>query len=162
MSAVGKLKELLEAERRTTTLQKPTFRSIEDLVEEIIDELSRGIYLGISDRVREGALDDLISLIYVRLHKLLRQLNEGRIDLEVLLPEERRLINAVMRLKAFEIKPKEEEKLDFFAFLTPFPQIILPTHIRIGPFERGDLVYASRRHMEDLERRGIVVRVKIE
>jgi DNA replication factor GINS len=154
---IEKLRLWLLAEVTSRVLAEPPFGSYAEVAERLLRELqSQPMPQSVADGVREYVSSALLTLIELRLRKILWELGQGRVT-ERMTAEEERLVRPVLKIKHAGARKKSQDYV-IVQFLMPHPAIITDDFLQVGPFARGDLAKLPARDAKDLEERGVVRR----
>jgi DNA replication factor GINS len=154
---IEKLRLWLLAEVASRVLAEPPFSSYAEVAERLLRELqSQPIPQSVADGVREYVSSALLTLMELRLRKILWELGQGRVT-ERMTAEEERLVRPVLKIKQAGARKKSQDYV-IVQFLMPHPAIITEDFLQVGPFARGDLAKLPTRDAKDLEERGVVRR----
>lgn len=148
-----KLITLHKLEVETEELQKIPFQSYTIIIEHILKECSKNVRE--FESIKQLILNLIASLISIRIEKIVKKIKNGQsIDPNILLEEERKIINPLIKIMEWKVELKIEE-LCIISFKKPFPIIKLPNK-SFGPFNKFDIITLPKDDVKELIQKDIV------
>jgi hypothetical protein len=155
---IEKLRLWLVAEINSRFLADPPFNSYAEVAEEFVKELENNpLPQSLLDKVKEQMVSMLLTLIEIRMRKILWELSQGRVPAKMT-AEEDRLVRPLVKIQQAGSQRRRVQDYVFVQFLVSHPAIITEDFVQIGPFSKGDLAKLPVRDAKDLEERKIVRR----
>lgn len=152
---IEKLAQWLKAEVESHILSPPPYTSYMEAAEIIARELkSYPLPHGVLEKVRGYAASLLVSIMEIRLRKIIDELSLGRLP-DKLTAEEERLVAPIEKILRAAPQRKRAQDYVVVQFLTPHPAIVTEDFVQIGPFSKGDLAKLPLRDAKDLVEKGI-------
>ncbi len=155
-SLIEKLRFWLSAEINSRVLSDPPWDSYLKITEQLAREFRTSpLPQKLQEVVKKEAASILLTLMKVRLGKILWELSRGHTPQNVTLEEER-LISSLVKI--YKIEPYGAKTQDYVVvqFLVPHPAVVTEDFVQIGPFNRGDLAKLPQIDAKELEMRGVV------
>jgi DNA replication factor GINS len=155
---IEKLRLWLAAEINSRLLADPPFSSYAEVAEEFIRELEKTpLPQTLLDKVKEQLVSTLLTIIEVRMRKIVWELGQGRVPGRMT-AEEDRLVRPLLKIQQAGPQKRRAHDYVLVQFLMPHPAIVTEDFIQVGPFAKGDLAKLPLRDAQDLEERKIVRR----
>jgi DNA replication factor GINS len=155
---IEKLRLWLAAEINSRLLADPPFSSYAEVAEEFIRELEKTpLPQTLLDKVKEQLVSTLLTIIEVRMRKIVWELGQGRVPGRMT-AEEDRLVRPLLKIQQAGPQKRRAHDYVLVQFLMPHPAIVTEDFIQVGPFAKGDLAKLPLRDAKDLEERKIVRR----
>ncbi len=155
---IEKLRLWLAAEINARLLADPPFSSYAEVAEEFIRELEKTpLPQTLLDKVKEQLVSTLLTIIEVRMRKIVWELGQGRVPGRMT-AEEDRLVRPLLKIQQAGPQKRRAHDYVLVQFLMPHPAIVTEDFIQVGPFAKGDLAKLPLRDAKDLEERKIVRR----
>ncbi|AAL64627.1 hypothetical protein [Pyrobaculum aerophilum] len=155
---IEKLRLWLLAEINSRVLSDPPFNSYAEIAEQYVKELQNSpLPQSLQDQIKEHISSTLLTIMELRLRKIIWELSQGREPSRVT-AEEERLIRPIVKIRHAGVQKKRAQHYVVVQFLTSHPAIVTEDFVQIGPFSRGDLAKLPLRDAKDLEERGVARR----
>jgi DNA replication factor GINS len=155
---IEKLRLWLAAEINSRLLADPPFSSYAEVAEEFIRELEKTpLPQTLLDKVKEQLVSTLLTIIEVRMRKIVWELGQGRVPGRMT-AEEDRLVRPLLKIQQAGPQKRRAHDYVLVQFLMPHPAIVTEDFVQVGPFAKGDLAKLPLRDAKDLEERKIVRR----
>jgi len=155
---IEKLRLWLVAEINSRLLADPPFSSYAEVAEEFIRELEKTpLPQTLLDKVKEQLVSILLTIIEIRMRKIVWELGQGRVPGRMT-AEEDRLVRPLVKIQQAGPQKRRAHDYVLVQFLMPHPAIVTEDFIQVGPFAKGDLAKLPLRDAKDLEERKIVKR----
>ncbi|MCI4447744.1 MAG: DNA replication complex GINS family protein [Pyrobaculum sp.] len=155
---IEKLRLWLAAEINSRLLADPPFSSYAEVAEEFIRELEKTpLPQTLLDKVKEQLVSILLTIIEIRMRKIVWELGQGRVPGRMT-AEEDRLVRPLVKIQQAGPQRRRAHDYVLVQFLMPHPAIVTEDFIQVGPFAKGDLAKLPLRDAKDLEERKIVKR----
>ncbi|MEM1570523.1 DNA replication initiation complex subunit [Pyrobaculum sp.] len=155
---IEKLRLWLLAELNSRVLSDPPFSSYAEVAERFAKELqSVSLPQGLHEEVKSQVMSTVLTIMELRLRKIVWELSRGRVPTNVT-AEEDRLIRPLAKIKQAGPQAKRAQDYVVVQFLTRHPAIVTEDFIQVGPFDKGDLAKLPLRDAKDLEERGVARR----
>jgi DNA replication factor GINS len=155
---IEKLRLWLAAEINSRLLADPPFSSYAEVAEEFIRELEKTpLPQTLLDKVKEQLVSTLLTIIEVRMRKIVWELGQGRVPGRMT-AEEDRLVRPLLKIQQAGPQKRRAHDYVLVQFLMSHPAIVTEDFVQVGPFAKGDLAKLPLRDAKDLEERKIVRR----
>ncbi|AET32904.1 hypothetical protein [Pyrobaculum ferrireducens] len=155
---IEKIRLWLSAELNSRILSDPPFSSYAEAAEQFLRELQNApLPQGVLDQVKEQVSAALLTIMELRLRKIVWELGQARVPSRVT-AEEDRLIRPLVKIRQAGPQRKRAQEYVVVQFLVDHPTIVTEDFVQVGPFTRGDLAKLPLRDAKDLEERGVARR----
>jgi DNA replication factor GINS len=134
---IEKLRLWLAAEINSRLLADPPFSSYAEVAEEFIRELEKTpLPQTLLDKVKEQLVSTLLTIIEVRMRKIVWELGQGRVPGRMT-AEEDRLVRPLLKIQQAGPQKRRAHDYVLVQFLMPHPAIVTEDFIQVGPSPRA-------------------------